>query len=76
MQGVFAVYTAHDLDDLVEPVRAPSRMQNYHATEMFSLARDKVRYVGEPVVAVLGENRYLAGTRSLGSRSPTICSKP
>ena len=60
MQGVFAVYTAHDLDDLVEPVRAPSRMQNYHATELFSLARDKVRYVGEPVVAVLGENRYLA----------------
>ena len=60
MQGVFAVYTAHDLDDLVEPVRAPSRMQNYHATELFSLARDKVRYVGEPVVAVLAENRYLA----------------
>src|SRR6516162_11006095 len=28
MPGVFAVYTARDLDDLVEPVRAPSRMQD------------------------------------------------
>ena len=60
MPGVFAIYTAQDLDDLVEPVRAPSRMQDYHATEFYPLARGKVRYVGEPVVAVLAENRYLA----------------
>src|SRR6202030_301087 len=58
--GVFAIYTAQDLHDLVEPVRAPSRMKNYHATALYPLARDKVRYVGEPVVAVLAENRYLA----------------
>src|SRR6516165_10146376 len=60
MPGVFAIYTAEDLDDLVGPVRAPSRMQNYHETEIYPLARNKVRYVGEPVVAVLAENRYLA----------------
>jgi carbon-monoxide dehydrogenase large subunit len=60
MPGVFAIYTAQDLHDLVEPVRASSRMQNYHATALYPLARDKVRYVGEPVVAVLAENRYLA----------------
>jgi aerobic carbon-monoxide dehydrogenase large subunit len=60
MPGVFAVYTAHDLDDLVEPVRAPSRMPDYHATELHPLARGRVRYVGEPVAAVLAENRYLA----------------
>ena len=60
MPGVFAVYTAQDLDELVEPLRAPSRMQDYHATELYPLARGKVRYVGEPVVAVLAENRYLA----------------
>src|SRR6516162_5284772 len=60
MPGVFAVYTARDLDDLVEPVRAPSRMQEYRATELYPLARDKLRYVGEPVAAVLAENRYLA----------------
>src|SRR5271167_2137783 len=60
MPGVFAIYTAQELDDLVEPVRASSRMENYHATTLNPLARDKVRYVGEPVVAVLAENRYLA----------------
>ena len=60
MPGVFAIYTAEDLDDLVGPVRAPSRMQNYHETEIYPLARNKVRYVGEPVAAVLAENRYLA----------------
>jgi aerobic carbon-monoxide dehydrogenase large subunit len=56
MPGVFAIYTAQDLDDLVEPVR----MTNYHATALYPLARGKVRYVGEPVVAVLAESRYLA----------------
>ena len=60
MPGVFAIYIARDLDDLVEPVHATSRMTDYHATEMYPLARNKVRYVGEPVVAVLAENRYLA----------------
>ena len=60
MPGVFAIYTAQDLHDLVEPVRASSRMKNYHATALYPLARDKVRHVGEPVVAVLAENRYLA----------------
>ena len=57
--GVFAVYTAADLGDLA-PVRATSRMKDYFATAIHALARDKVRYVGEPVVAVLAENRYLA----------------
>jgi len=60
MPGVLAVYTAHDFDDLVEPVRASSRLKDYRATELYPLARDKVCYVGEPVVAVLAENRYLA----------------
>jgi CO/xanthine dehydrogenase Mo-binding subunit len=60
MPGVFAIYTAQDLDDLVEPVRASSRMKDYHATALYPLARGKVRYVGEPVVAILAANRYLA----------------
>jgi len=60
LPGVFAIYTAADLDGLVEPVRATSRMKDYHATTIYPLARGKVRYVGEPVVAVLAENRYLA----------------
>ncbi|HUA51031.1 MAG TPA: molybdopterin cofactor-binding domain-containing protein, partial [Candidatus Sulfotelmatobacter sp.] len=60
LPGVAAVLTAHDLDGVVGPVRATSRMADYHATEQHPLARDKVRYVGEPVVAVLAEDRYLA----------------
>ena len=58
--GVHAVYTADDLDGLVGPVRATSRMPDYHATALYPLARGKLRYVGEPVVAVLAESRYLA----------------
>src|ERR1044072_4953002 len=59
MPGVAKVYTAADFADL-PPIRAPSRMKNSHATSLHPLAKDKVRYVGEPVVAVLAENRYLA----------------
>jgi carbon-monoxide dehydrogenase large subunit len=59
MPGVVGVYTAADFAD-VAPVRATSRMKDYFATSLFPLAKGKVRYVGEPVVAVLAENRYLA----------------
>jgi aerobic carbon-monoxide dehydrogenase large subunit len=58
--GVFAVYTAQDLRDLVEPVQAVSRLKDYHPTPFYPLAREKVRYVGEPVAAILAENRYVA----------------
>ncbi|MGE0751435.1 MAG: xanthine dehydrogenase family protein molybdopterin-binding subunit [Variibacter sp.] len=59
MPAVVGVYTADDFPGLA-PVSAPSRMKNYHATAIFPLAKGKVRYVGEPVVAVLAENRYVA----------------
>src|SRR2546428_5380077 len=35
-------------------------MGGYHATEFPPLARGKVRFVGEAVVAVLAESRYVA----------------
>jgi carbon-monoxide dehydrogenase large subunit len=60
MPGVIGIYTAEHLEGLVNPVRATSRMRDYHATPIYPLARDKVRYVGEPVVAVLAASRYLA----------------
>src|SRR5690348_7881384 len=60
MPGVVGIYTAEHLEGLVKPVRATSRMRDYHATPMYPLARGKVRYVGEPVIAVLAESRYLA----------------
>jgi carbon-monoxide dehydrogenase large subunit len=57
--GVVAVLTADDLA-AVKPVVATSRMPGYHATPILPLARGKVRYVGEPVVAVLADSRYCA----------------
>ena len=58
--GVIAVFTSDELDGRINPVLATSRMKNYYATPLYALARDKVRYVGEPVVAVIAESRYLA----------------
>jgi carbon-monoxide dehydrogenase large subunit len=58
-QGVVAVFTAEDMRD-VAAVFATSRMKDYHATAIVALARKKVRYVGEPVVGVVAQNRYLA----------------
>jgi carbon-monoxide dehydrogenase large subunit len=58
--GVVAVFDAHDLDGVVRPVRAVSKMAHYHSTEIWPLARGKVRYVGEPVLAVVAESRYAA----------------
>jgi carbon-monoxide dehydrogenase large subunit len=58
--GVVAAFTAEDFDDLVIPVVATSRMPNYYATPILPLARGKVRYVGEPVVGIVAQNRYQA----------------
>jgi carbon-monoxide dehydrogenase large subunit len=60
MPGVVAVLTAETLDGSANPVRAQSRMRDYHATVLEPLARGKVRHVGEPVVAVVADSRYRA----------------
>lgn len=60
MPGVLGVFTAEDLDGLITPIRATSRMSGYQSTKLFALAAGKVRYVGEPVAAVVAEDRYLA----------------
>jgi aerobic carbon-monoxide dehydrogenase large subunit len=58
--GVVAVLTAEDIVDDFKPVIPFSRMPNYYATPILPLARNKVRYVGEAVVAVVAASRYLA----------------
>ena len=58
--GVLGVFTAADIDAVARPIRATSNMPDYRATEFVPLARAKVRHVGEPVVAVVADNRYLA----------------
>jgi carbon-monoxide dehydrogenase large subunit len=58
--GVVAVFTADDVAADYKPVIPFSRMPNYYATPITALASKKVRYVGEAVVAVVAEDRYLA----------------
>ncbi|HMI13744.1 MAG TPA: xanthine dehydrogenase family protein molybdopterin-binding subunit, partial [Bradyrhizobium sp.] len=58
--GVVAVFTADDVAADYRPVIPFSRMPNYYATPITALASKKVRYVGEAVVAVVAEDRYLA----------------
>ena len=60
MPGVVGVFVADDIATKAKTIRATSRMKDYHATDFTPLAADKVRYVGEPIVAVVAENRYLA----------------
>jgi carbon-monoxide dehydrogenase large subunit len=63
--GVVAVYTAADLGDywqpgplLVPPPPVPG--MTFHPCTQVPMARDKVRYAGEPVAMVVAESRYLA----------------
>jgi carbon-monoxide dehydrogenase large subunit len=58
--GVVAIFTAEDLAGFVKPLVATSRMVNYYATPILPLAREKVRYVGEPVVGIVALSRYQA----------------
>ena len=58
--GVVAVFCAEDVAGDCKPIIPFSRMANYYATPILPLASNKVRYVGEAVVAVIAEDRYLA----------------
>src|SRR3981081_2753454 len=58
--GIVAVFSADDVAGDYKPIIPVSRMPNYYATPIMALASRKVRYVGEAVVAVIAENRYLA----------------
>lgn len=60
LPGVIEVVTAADLAGAAEPLFATSKMRGYRATPLLPLADGVVRYVGEPVAAVVAENRYLA----------------
>lgn len=60
LPGVVAVVTAEDLGEVGRiPVRLGAR-PSVVACLQPPLARDKVRYVGEPVAFVVAESRYLA----------------
>src|SRR5215467_14290414 len=60
-RGVVEVLTHHDAPELARPI--PMRMSDRGIMNRFlqhPLARDSVRYVGDPVAVVLAEDRYRA----------------
>lgn len=59
LPGVEGVFTAAELPDLPETPRAP-RTNAPEGMVRPSLARDRVRYAGEPVAVVLASDRYRA----------------
>jgi aerobic carbon-monoxide dehydrogenase large subunit len=61
LKGVAAVFTARDVPDVRIPVRIPfAATPNAERVLQPLLARDRVRYVGEPVAVVVAEDPWLA----------------
>ncbi len=63
--GVVAVYAAADLGDYWQPgpllvPTPPIERLTFNTATQVPLAKDKVRHVGEPIVIVVAENRYIA----------------
>ena len=64
-EGVVAVYTASDLGDYWKPgplLVSPPPVDDivFNEKTQVPLARDKVKFAGEPIVMVLAESRYIA----------------
>jgi aerobic carbon-monoxide dehydrogenase large subunit len=65
LEGVLAVYTAADLGDYWQPgpllvPPPPVKDLIFNLRTQVPLAKDKVRYAGEPVAIVIARTRYLA----------------
>jgi len=59
MEGVHAVISGEDLAH-VKPITCNSTYPSWQPTKFHALARDRVRFVGEAVAAVVADDRYLA----------------
>jgi CO/xanthine dehydrogenase Mo-binding subunit len=63
--GVIAIYTANDLGDYWKPgplLVSPPPVKDivFNERTQVPLAKDKVKFAGEPIVMVLAESRYIA----------------
>ncbi len=58
--GVVAVYTWADMAATVAPMVAGTDNPGYHACPYHPLASEVVRWVGEPIAAVVADDRYTA----------------
>jgi carbon-monoxide dehydrogenase large subunit len=59
MPGVHAIYTGQDIAQRVKPLRIGGSSL-LRPVKLYPLAVEKVRYFGEPLAAVIADNRYLA----------------
>jgi aerobic carbon-monoxide dehydrogenase large subunit len=60
LPGVRAVLTGAELPPTLTAQPCSHMFQGQRATPYFALARDKTRYVGEPVAVIAAESQYLA----------------
>jgi carbon-monoxide dehydrogenase large subunit len=56
--GIVAVLTGADLAGMTAPLRIAPPIDGLCAMEMATLPTDRVRFVGDPVACVIGEDRY------------------
>src|SRR5215468_9719268 len=56
--GIAAVLTGHDLARVTAPLRIAPPIEGLLPIEMATLPTDKVRFVGDPVACVIGQQRY------------------
>src|SRR5512138_621102 len=64
-EGVIAIYTANDLGDYWKPgplLVSPPPVKDivFNEKTQVPLAKDKVKFAGEPIVMVVAESRYIA----------------
>src|SRR4051794_20899779 len=80
LPGVVAVWSAADIADIPPIDFREGRIPALEPYRQPVLATDKVRYVGDPVVAVFAEDPYVAETRPISScwrsRNCRSCSPP
>jgi carbon-monoxide dehydrogenase large subunit len=58
--GVVAAITGQELAEHCRPIRADTTHDTWQSSEQPELALDRVRFVGEPVAAVVAKTRYAA----------------
>ncbi len=56
--GVVAVFTALGLPEISRPIPPYGQLKSFRDFEQPALARDRVRYVGEPVAVVVADDAY------------------
>lgn len=60
MDGVHAVYTADDFEDLIKPIYFDAGIEGHRVPPYTALSREKVRFAGDPIAVVVADDRSVA----------------